>query len=64
MLTVLGEFATYLRQVRSLDFTDKPDYSYLRNLFHDVLHKHSWECDWEFDWIIQHKVRIIGMFLI
>jgi len=52
----LGEFATYLRHVRSLKFTDKPDYVYLRNLFHDVLCKHSWECDWEFDWVAQQKV--------
>jgi len=56
MITVLGEFVTYLRHVRSLDFTDKPDYSYLRNLFYDVLRRHSWECDWEFDWIVQQKV--------
>jgi len=54
--TVSGEFSTYLRHVRSLDFTDKPDYGYLRDLFLAVLHKHSWDCDWQFDWIIQHKV--------
>ena len=56
LFAILGEFATYLRHVRSLDFTDKPDYSYLRNLFYDVLHKHAWDCDWEFDWIVQQKV--------
>jgi len=61
----LGEFATYLRHVRSLKFTDKPDYVYLRNLFHDVLCKHSWECDWEFDWVAQQKVctRLNGLAL-
>jgi len=55
-LPFVGEFATYLRHVRSLDFTAKPDYNYLRNLFYDVLHRHSWDCDWEFDWIVQYKV--------
>jgi len=56
LFVLLGEFATYLRHVRNLKFTDKPDYSYLRNLFYDVLRKHSWECDWEFDWVVQQKV--------
>jgi len=59
----LDEFAMYLRYVRSLDFTDKPDYGYLRNLFYDILHKHSWECDWQFDWIIQQKVRTSEMYI-
>ena len=53
----LGEFATYLRHVRSLEFTDKPDYSYLRSLYYDVLRRHSWECDWDFDWFALQKVR-------
>jgi len=57
----LGEFVTYLRHVRSLDFTDKPDYSYLRNLFYDVMRRNSWECDWEFDWVLQHKVRALKL---
>jgi casein kinase 1 gamma len=52
------EFATYLRYVRNLQFTEKPDYNYLRNLFFDVMRKNSWDCDWEFDWILLQKASL------
>lgn len=55
----VGEIASYMRYVRSLEFTQKPDYNYLRTLFHDVLRKNGWDCDWEFDWIVQQKVSRI-----
>ena len=29
-----SEFAVYLRYTRSLEFNEKPDYAYLRSLFH------------------------------
>ncbi|KAL3320370.1 Casein kinase I isoform gamma-3 [Cichlidogyrus casuarinus] len=44
------EMATYLRYVRSLDFFEKPNYTYLRWLFTDLLQRRGWTTDWEFDW--------------
>ena|SRR3569833_60360 len=32
------EFATYMDYARSLSFEDKPDYAYLRQLFHRLFH--------------------------
>lgn len=44
------EFVTYLNYVRCLRFEDKPDYPYLRRLFHDLFVKEKHEMDFIFDW--------------
>ena len=49
---------TYLRYVRSLDFAERPDYEYLRGLFHGLLKKNGQETDNEFDWIVQQRVSV------
>jgi len=43
-------FATYLNYCRALRFEDRPDYSYLRRLFKDLLMRHGWVNDSGFDW--------------
>ncbi|PAA70226.1 hypothetical protein BOX15_Mlig023983g1 [Macrostomum lignano] len=45
-----GEFATYLTFCRSLRFDDKPDYSYLRQLFRNLFHREGFTYDYVFDW--------------
>jgi len=44
------EFATYLNYCRSLRFEEKPDYSYLRQLFRNLFHKQGFTYDYVFDW--------------
>jgi len=44
------EFATYLSYCRSLRFDDKPDYSYLRQLFRNLFHRQGFTYDYIFDW--------------
>lgn len=51
------EVSTYLRYARNLDFMDRPDYDYLRGLFHGLLLKNNWDCDWEFDWIVLQRAN-------
>ena len=46
----LAEFATYLNFCRSLRFDDKPDYSYLRQLFRNLFHRQGFTYDYVFDW--------------
>lgn len=46
----LAEFATYLNFCRSLRFDDKPDYSYLRQLFRNLFHRQGFSYDYVFDW--------------
>nr|XP_039270566.1 uncharacterized protein LOC120345197 [Styela clava] len=45
-----SEFATYLNYCRSLRFDDKPDYSYLRQLFRNLFHRQGFSYDYVFDW--------------
>lgn len=47
---VAAEFSTYLNNCRSLRFDDKPDYSYLRQLFRNLFHCQGYVYDYIFDW--------------
>lgn len=44
------EFAVYLNYTRSLRFDDKPDYSYLKRLFRDLIVRSDFKYDYMFDW--------------
>ena len=48
-----SEFATYLNFCRSLRFDDKPDYTYLRQLFRNLFHREGYTYDYIFDWTVQ-----------
>ena len=50
VLILVAEFATYLNFCRSLRFDDKPDYSYLRQLFRNLFHRQGFTYDYVFDW--------------
>lgn len=45
-----SEFATYLNFCRSLRFDDRPDYSYLRQIFRNLFHRQGFTYDYVFDW--------------
>ncbi|KAF7456291.1 casein kinase I [Cryptosporidium felis] len=44
------EFTTYLHYCRVLRFDDRPDYTYLRRLFRDLMQREGLVDDGEFDW--------------
>ncbi|KAF9479534.1 kinase-like protein, partial [Pholiota conissans] len=43
-------FSSFFEHCRSLEFEDKPDYSYLRGLLRGTMEENGWEFDWEYDW--------------
>lgn len=45
-------FAAYFDYIRSLDFDDKPKYSYLRKVFGDLFAREGFDHDNVFDWTI------------
>jgi len=47
------QFITYMNYARSLNFTENPDYQYLRGLFDEVLESIHEVDDGIFDWYIQ-----------
>uniref|UniRef100_A0A3B3IAK5 non-specific serine/threonine protein kinase n=1 Tax=Oryzias latipes TaxID=8090 RepID=A0A3B3IAK5_ORYLA len=53
-----SEFSTYLNYCRSLRFDDKPDYSYLRQLFRNLFHRQGFSYDYVFDW---NMLKFVGV---
>jgi casein kinase I family protein HRR25 len=47
-----SEFCVFLDYTRSLSFEDKPDYAYLRRLFHDLRLREGLQHDDIFDWCL------------
>jgi len=45
------EFSEYMKYVRSLEFEEKPDYDYIRNIFKKLVTRTGLEFDGKFDWI-------------
>ncbi|KAL5488278.1 hypothetical protein ACEPAI_6386 [Sanghuangporus weigelae] len=55
------ELIKMLHHVKSLDYTDEPDYAYLKGLFKDRFEKEGFELDYDYDWLhIVEKERDIG----
>jgi len=44
------EFILFINYSRGLQFEEKPDYNYLRNLFKAISIKFNFEIDQNFDW--------------
>ncbi|CAD8110966.1 unnamed protein product [Paramecium primaurelia] len=44
------EFQQYLKYCRNLQFTEKPDYDYCRQLFRDLFQKQRFAMDYQYDW--------------
>lgn len=54
------EFMLYLQHVKSLEFIEKPNYNYLRNLFRDLFKEHKFIYDLAFDWIARDPKFKLG----
>lgn len=59
------EFSIYLNYCRALKFEDKPNYTYLRNIFLDLLDRENYKYDYNYDWCglneereLENKVKI------
>jgi transcriptional regulator with XRE-family HTH domain len=46
------EFANYMHYVKSLRFEDRPDYSYLRRIFKELLYRENEDFDFIYDWML------------
>ncbi|AQK72737.1 Casein kinase 1 [Zea mays] len=50
-----SEFVTYFHYCRSLQFEDKPDYSYLKKNFRDLFIREGCQPDYVFDWTVSRQ---------
>lgn len=46
-----AEFKIYLDYVKGLEFTDTPDYNYIRKLFLNLMKKLGYDFDFQYDWL-------------
>ena len=51
-----SEFATFLTEVRRLDFPDRPDYAFYRQMFRDLFIREGFVYDYKYDWCEKAKV--------
>ena len=51
------EFAVYFDYICSLDFNEKPKYSYLRKIFRDLFVREGFDYDYVYDWTILEYLR-------
>ena len=49
------EFADYLREVRSLSFTEEPNYAKYRAMFRNLFIRSGFTYDYQYDWLIPVK---------
>jgi vaccinia related kinase len=53
----LGELLDYFKYVKTLKYSEKPDYDYVRNLFAMALQKRGHNSDGVFDWVSASHVQ-------
>ena len=53
------EFAVYFDYIRSLDFDEKPKYSYLRKIFRDIFVREDLDYDHVYDWIVLRYLMVM-----
>lgn len=47
-----SEFVAYMQYCRTLNFEDKPDYKYIKNLFSSLFKNLGYEYDYKYDWTL------------
>jgi serine/threonine protein kinase len=58
------EFALFLTEVRRLDFQDRPNYPFYRQLFRDLFVRLGYVYDYQYDWMIKAPGIAIGSFVL
>lgn len=48
-----SEFAEYFRKIRSIEFTDQPDYAYFRSIFRNLFISRGYVYDYKYDWVVE-----------
>lgn len=60
---IIEQFMRCLAYCRGLQYDEKPDYQYLRNLIAQAMQKKDFKNDLEFDWFITEKASLADVIL-
>lgn len=50
-----SEFITYFTHCRNLKFDERPNYSYLKDLFRELMKKFGYDYDFMYDWVVKQE---------
>lgn len=53
-----SDFSTYFNYIWSLAFWDKPNYDYIRKIFHDLFVQEGFQNDHGLDWIVKRNSQL------
>jgi len=53
------EFAEFLNYTRDIKFDEKPDYTFVKNLFKKIMDKEKIEIDYNFDWVVKKQQEVV-----
>jgi casein kinase 1 len=52
------EFAMFIGEARRLDFQDRPNYAFYRQIFRDLLIREGYTFDYQYDWVARNQVTL------
>lgn len=52
------EFATFLNEVRKIDFPDRPDYEGYRKMFRKLFIREGFLFDYQYDWVLRENIAV------
>jgi serine/threonine protein kinase len=53
-----NEFFTFMEKVRGMRFDERPNYTYLRGLFINLMVKKNFSFDYQYDWVVSRRDRL------
>jgi hypothetical protein len=53
-----SEFSMYLNYCRKLQYTDEPDYFYIRKIFRNLFYRLNYQYDYIYDWILFQNEKL------
>jgi serine/threonine protein kinase len=56
-----SEFAVFITEARNLEFSDRPDYGFYRQLFRDLFIREGYAYDYRYDWIPEGAISLGGI---
>jgi casein kinase 1 len=56
------EFATFVTEARRLDFQDRPNYAFYRQMFRDLFVREGYAFDYKYDWVARSPTAPVSPF--